>query len=82
MAPQGAEAVATLLELATRETGMLGGCWAAVLEVVSRLDELHAAAAAAAGGHAPPRGIRQGGAWTWNHGTAADRERGCQRCVG
>jgi hypothetical protein len=46
MAPQGAEAVATLLELATRETGMLGGCWAAVLEVVSRLDELQGAAAA------------------------------------
>jgi hypothetical protein len=28
---------------------MLGGCWAAVLEVVSRLDELHATAAAAGG---------------------------------
>ena len=50
MAPQGAEAVVTLLELATREKGTLGGCWAAVLEVVSRLDELHVA----------PRGARSG----------------------
>ena len=49
MAPQGAEAVMTLLEFAVGESGMSGTCWQAVLEVVSRLDELHAAANGGAG---------------------------------
>ena len=49
MAPQGAEAVMTLLEFAVGESGVSGTCWQAVLEVVSRLDELHAAANGGAG---------------------------------
>ena len=49
MAPQGAEAVMTLLEFAVGESGVSGTCWRAVLEVVSRLDELHAAANGGAG---------------------------------
>ena len=53
MAPQGAEAVMTLLEVAVGESGMPGTCWAAVLEVVSGLDELHAAAHGGCGIPAP-----------------------------
>ena len=52
MAPQGGEAVTTLLQLATVDTGVLSNSWRAVLETVSRLDELHAAAIGV--GAAPP----------------------------
>ena len=57
MAPQGAEAVMTLLEVAVGESGMPGTCWAAVLEVVSGLDELHAAAHGGCGIPSPDEGV-------------------------
>ena len=57
MAPQGAEAVMTLLEVAVGESGMPGTCWAAVLEVESGLDELHAAAHGGCGIPSPDEGV-------------------------